>query len=682
MYDFKPPYYGVAYYPESWPREQIDEDLDLLVKHGLNTVRVAEFAWADMEPREGVYDFSLFREVVDKCRARGISVIMCTPSACPPSWMEYKYPEIMAESGPRKVTHGSRRVSCPTNRRFREYCANIVEAMGREFANDENIIGWQIDNEFVPMIMGNGCSCPSCMQDWHDWLRHRYGSIEGLNEAWGHYTWSMKFSSFEEVVAPNGSTGLCAAHMVTWREYKSQAYLDFCRQQVDILHRLVKVPIGTDMMPTQSLDLDELTRMMDVAQYNHYSGPAFSAMYFDYLRTQKDRPFWVTETSTCWNGGNQAMGPRKKGFCRANTLMPFAAGAEANLYWLYRSHWGGHEMAHGSVIDAWGRPLQVVPEIEEISRDLDRLRPYLKDAKVVGSGLAVAFFHMGEYFTEYTSMTSPNWTYHDYRNNLNKHVVGRLHRMHLRPDVISPVADLTPYRLLITQQQYTLEEGDFLDRIMPWVENGGTWVVGPLTDIFTPHAAKYKNAPFGHLEDWANITRLFYAPAYSTASWGAEDHAPVKSTDVILSDGFLAHTDPLTYDAYQPGEGVSVLGTYAEGGDDYLPGHAAITETRVGKGRIIMLGCQLDEVGFRHFIGTLCAECGIEPITEGSDSIQNSILAGPQGKIFTAIEASGRDGEYYTVAPFASTDIFTGRTYEAGERVDMKPYECIFAKKN
>ena len=57
MYDFKPPYFGVAYYPESWPREQIDEDLDLLIKHGLNTVRVAEFAWADMEPREGVYDF-------------------------------------------------------------------------------------------------------------------------------------------------------------------------------------------------------------------------------------------------------------------------------------------------------------------------------------------------------------------------------------------------------------------------------------------------------------------------------------------------------------------------------------------------------------------------------------------------------------------------------------------------
>jgi beta-galactosidase GanA len=279
-------------------------------------------------------------------------------------------------------------------------------------------------------------------------------------------------------------------------------------------------------------------------------------------------------------------------------------------------------------------------------------------------------------------MTSPNWSFHDYRNNMNRHVVGRLHRMHLRPDVINPFTDLTPYRLLITQQQYTLEEGDFLERIMPWVENGGTWVVGPHTDIFTKHAAKYKNAPFGHLEDWANITRLFYAPAPSKDAWGAEWHAMPGTTDVILSDGFLAHTDPLTYDAYQPGEGVSVLGTYAEGGDDYLPGHAAITETRVGQGRIIMLGCQLDEAGFRHFIGTLCAECGIAPIAEGSDSIQNSILTSPAGEIFTAIESSGKDGEYYTVLPFDAVDIFTARTFSAGERVEMKPYECIFARKN
>ena len=90
MFNFKPPYFGAAYYPEAWPREEIDVDLDRLQAHGMNTVRVAEFAWSTMEPEEGKYDMSLFREVVDKCRSRGIAVIMCTPSATPPSWMAHK----------------------------------------------------------------------------------------------------------------------------------------------------------------------------------------------------------------------------------------------------------------------------------------------------------------------------------------------------------------------------------------------------------------------------------------------------------------------------------------------------------------------------------------------------------------------------------------------------------------
>ena len=63
MFDFKPPYLGAAYYPESWPAEQIDYDLDRLQDHGLNTVRMAEFAWSTMEPQDGAFDFSLFRTV-------------------------------------------------------------------------------------------------------------------------------------------------------------------------------------------------------------------------------------------------------------------------------------------------------------------------------------------------------------------------------------------------------------------------------------------------------------------------------------------------------------------------------------------------------------------------------------------------------------------------------------------
>ena len=49
---------GVDYYPEQWPRELLESDLDTIKELGCNIIRIAEFAWHIMEPDEGQYDFS------------------------------------------------------------------------------------------------------------------------------------------------------------------------------------------------------------------------------------------------------------------------------------------------------------------------------------------------------------------------------------------------------------------------------------------------------------------------------------------------------------------------------------------------------------------------------------------------------------------------------------------------
>ena len=69
----RPPYLGVAYYPEDWPRAQIDSDIAMMQKAGINVARIAEFAWHRMEPRDGEYDFGWLHEVVDKLSAAGIA---------------------------------------------------------------------------------------------------------------------------------------------------------------------------------------------------------------------------------------------------------------------------------------------------------------------------------------------------------------------------------------------------------------------------------------------------------------------------------------------------------------------------------------------------------------------------------------------------------------------------------
>ena len=56
---------GVCYYPEHWPKENWETDLQRMLSCGLKTIRIAEFAWSIVEPKEGIFDYSFFAEFLD-----------------------------------------------------------------------------------------------------------------------------------------------------------------------------------------------------------------------------------------------------------------------------------------------------------------------------------------------------------------------------------------------------------------------------------------------------------------------------------------------------------------------------------------------------------------------------------------------------------------------------------------
>src|SRR5512140_2120661 len=51
------PLLGVDYYPEHWPEARWSMDARLMAEAGLSVVRLAEFAWALLEPAEGACDW-------------------------------------------------------------------------------------------------------------------------------------------------------------------------------------------------------------------------------------------------------------------------------------------------------------------------------------------------------------------------------------------------------------------------------------------------------------------------------------------------------------------------------------------------------------------------------------------------------------------------------------------------
>lgn len=89
---------GVYYYPEHWDENQWERDFKKMHELGFEFTHFAEFAWAQLEPEEGRYDFAWLDRAVALAAKYDLKVIMCTSTATPPVWMSRKYPEILLKN--------------------------------------------------------------------------------------------------------------------------------------------------------------------------------------------------------------------------------------------------------------------------------------------------------------------------------------------------------------------------------------------------------------------------------------------------------------------------------------------------------------------------------------------------------------------------------------------------------
>ena len=140
---------GAAYYPEHWPEERWPEDIRLMQEAGFTVVRMAEFAWSTLEPAAGEFNFVWLDKAIDLLAEAGIASVLGTPTAAPPAWLIQQYPDILPvnEQGQR-VQFGNRTHFCVNSPEHHTAVQRIVTAMGEHFGPNENIIGWQLDNEY------------------------------------------------------------------------------------------------------------------------------------------------------------------------------------------------------------------------------------------------------------------------------------------------------------------------------------------------------------------------------------------------------------------------------------------------------------------------------------------------------------------------------------------------------
>lgn len=658
-------YMGSAFYPEIYGKDlpTLERDIEMMKKGGFNAVRIAEFSWSCMEPHDGVFDFGWLHELVDRLYENGIYSILCTPSVTPPDWMTKKYPETlkMNDDGNRKQ-HGARRHCCSNSRIYRNYVRRINTRMAQEFAGHPAVIGWQLDNEISPER--RGCSCPACMEKFHEHLARKFGTVEELNARWYLKLWSQEYESFEDVPHPHELTWSHPALIAEYIEFQSDTNAEFLHEQAETLRENgVTVPIGTDMMPIYTQNYPKTVAPLDVVQFNHYHSRENlweAGFWFDYMQSLKpDVPFWVTETCTSANGSTSSSGLEYPlGFNRVNSLMPFAFGAAMNNYWLWRAHPGGHELMHGSVLTSQGRPVFNFNECEDVSRILTAAEDFLTGTKADYRGFAMSVSCKSDVMFN----AQPTVAGFSYR----RFIMDAWHDLFgsgMLPRLLEPCMPLDGVKVLYSPYLITLEEGNFAERLRAWIEAGGIWIAGPMTDIRNADGAKYLDSPFGMIEKLTGITCDYGITAHTVPAlvdWNGKEAEAAVWTDV-----------------YSLQENQEVLAIYRSKSEPSpFDGGAAAAWCPVGKGGVIVLGTQPSREALQEIVAYAFEKAGM---TAGVRSSENVVVVPRSGAAegIVLCEVNHEKGEVYLDGAYQ--DVVSGE--QVSGTVSVEPYTFQILKK-
>ena len=641
---------GANYYPEDWDEELLAFDIQKMKECGFNVVRIAEFAWKRMEPAEGEYSFSWLHRIVDGMREAGIGVIMGTPTATPPSWFARKHPEALnLSSAGVRASHGGRRHCCSNNPAYLQYSEKIVERLAAEFGNDKGVIGWQIDNEIYHSPPG--CCCEHCMAAFHAHLCEKYGNVEEVNRAWNLNLFSQAYDEIEDIPAPV-NTWHNPHIQLEWNLSHFAAHQRFVHMQAEIIRKYSSAPIGTDTMPMNGFDYRALNAPLDVAQFNHYQLDLVGvSMWMDYMRNFSKLPFWNTETQPAWNGStNPGHALPPEGFIYMNTWLPIMLGGEANLYWLWRTHWAGHELMHGAVLDTSGRYTYANGEIRRAAAEFAKVRDFLPDYKVE-SDTALLF-------------TSLNWNI-KMSQIISKALPGEqgfvelfyksLLASGIHPDVVDCREDLGKYKLIFTPTAYTLEEHDFGKSIEAWVKGGGVWVTGPMTDIRTAIGTKYKTSPYGFLEEITGETLTYILP---------DDNGQL----LLQNEEGTAVRGSGSYELFDVADAEALL-TVTEGHSALL-GKAASFIKKVGKGYVLVLGTLPETEELLRIIKKAATLADARTYRADSGLMVTKRCHG-QDTLYIVASVEGKAGELRFDGAY--TDILSGEVFR--EVIRLAPYE-------
>ncbi|WP_233809744.1 beta-galactosidase [Paraburkholderia sp. HP33-1] len=606
---------GVDYYPEHWDPAMWEQDAQRMQAAGIRIVRLAEFAWSRLEPRDGEFDFGWLDAAILTLASHGIEIVLGTPTATPPNWLVEKHADVLPVDSKRQPVYpGVRCHRCYNSPSLRRHAERIIGRLTKHYGSHPALIGWQTDNE----LAANDCHCEHCTRGFRTWLQKKYGSLENLNREWGTVVWSGEYSAWTQVTTPlGGSPYLNPSFLLDFQRFSSDSVTDFNRFQAELIranspgkfvtHNLWGYPVTTDYydlfdsMDFASVDYYPSTDLADDAKSRVYHG----ALTHDLTRGVKRKNYWVMEqlsgTPGCWHPMSRTPFP---GMIRAHAWQSVSRGADVVVHFRWRTARVGAEQFWHGLLDHHGVPGRRFAEFEQFSKEAQKLTPLL-EGTTLKNDVAMLFSH-----EQLNALRiQPQSDGFDYLGNF-KQMHAAFVRLGIGTDVINWTEAIDAYKLVVAPSLYLLDDA-VAGKLRRYVESGGTLVLTARTGVKNMNNVCLPGRLPNLLDDVTGVQVDEYDPVgrdvQQVALYGNERFGCEQWCDIL---------EPLS---------AETIGTYAS---EYFSGRAAVTRNRFGNGLSYYLGTVLDSDAYRVFFRRLAEEMSIEFVLDLPEGVELSVRSG------------------------------------------------------
>ena len=658
--------YGAQYYrfptpqPDQWAR-----DMANMHALGFNTVRFWA-QWRSNAPREGVYDFSDLRRLMDLAQENGLRVIINIIMDLAPAWLFRKYPDsIMVLANGEKLHPqapayrqlGGAPGPCFHHPEAAALKYEFIHKLAEALCDHPALMCWDLWCE-PELTCGlarpadaarMACYCENSLREFKAWLQEKYGTVQRLNAAW-----QRCYQDFDEVEPPIG--GATFKDMIDWRLFFTESLTRELHKRVETVRSIDSehpVMVHTVPMPYFNIvncccDDYAMARACDLYGNSIGNTPLMASATTSAAAGKRaiNAELHIAGGETFLRQPIHSM----EDF-RRYIYVPLARGIKGFLYWQFRAELCGKEGPAWGLTNLDGTPAYRAEYAARIGRALHKHERLLLNAQPRPAEIAIIRDYSNEIFSwcssgdtklYFDSIEGAFTAFHDLNYNVDVITTQQMLELGLRR-----------YKLVYYPMPYYMSEA-VADCLRSYVHEGGTLVseanFGAYRDEVNLHSTCVPG--YGFDEVFGVREGRCTTTASLIAAYGKEwevDGADRNLLQMSNLDGsrwkgylFLEELLPI---------GAQIRATYSDGQLQMN----VLSEHAWGKGRALMCGslpgaayAASRDAGLRELYRSFADAAGVRPFPCAIDGIRLDLLSCEEG-IALAIDNPGAEARKFNL---------------------------------